>query len=67
MAISRNLGADGFMWVQLTPLPTPQLLTEEITPVGPNILAMLGGVALPAVVIVGIVVVVYIVYVKKFK
>ncbi|NHI88570.1 MAG: hypothetical protein EAX87_03545 [Candidatus Thorarchaeota archaeon] len=67
MAISRNLGVDGFLWVQLTPLPTPQLSVEKITPVGPNVLAMLGGVALPAAVIVGVVVIVYIVYVKKFK
>ena len=64
--ISRT-GAEGHIWVQLEPMETQQLLVEEVTPLGPDILAMLGGVAIPAAVGVGAIVVVYIVYVKKIK
>jgi hypothetical protein len=59
--------SDGFLWIQITPMVTHQLEFLQIAPVGPDLLAILGGVALPAAVGVGIIVVVYIVYVKKFK
>jgi hypothetical protein len=59
--------SDGFLWIRITPMVMHQLEFPEISPVGPDILAILGGVALPAAAVVGIVVVVYVVYVKKFK
>ncbi|MFW9966958.1 MAG: hypothetical protein ACFFEA_07375 [Candidatus Thorarchaeota archaeon] len=60
-------GSDGFLWIQITPMETHQLEFPEISPVGPDILAILGGIALPAALGVGIIIVVYVVYVKKFK
>jgi hypothetical protein len=63
----RDQATDGFIWVKITPMATHQLLIEEITPLGPDILQVLGGVVIPAVIGVGVIVVVYIVYVKKFK
>lgn len=67
LSISRSASVDGFLWVQLTPMETHPLLVEEITPLGPDLLAMLGAIAVPAAIGVGVIVVVYIVYVKKFK
>ncbi|MHA2140367.1 MAG: hypothetical protein ACXADC_13595 [Candidatus Thorarchaeota archaeon] len=65
--LSRNLGADGFLWVEITPLATHQLNFTQISPVAPDFLATLGTIALPAAIGVGVIVVVYVVYVKKFK
>jgi hypothetical protein len=66
-ALSRSLSDDGFLYVKITPMTTHQLDVEQVTPLGPDILAMLGGVAIPAAIGVGVIVVVYIVYVKKVK
>ncbi|MHA2080785.1 MAG: hypothetical protein ACW99H_06545 [Candidatus Thorarchaeota archaeon] len=65
--IARNQAIDGFMWVQITPMDTHQLVIKEVTPLGPDILGFLGGIAIPVVVGVGVIVVVYIVYVKRYK
>ena len=65
--LARNQAIDGFLWVRITPIETHQLLVEPVTPLGPDILAILGGVVLPVAIGVGVIVVVYIVYVKKFK
>jgi hypothetical protein len=65
--ISRDQLVDGFLWVKITPMETHPLLVEEVTPLGPDILALLGGIAIPAAVGVGVIVVVYIVYVKRIK
>jgi hypothetical protein len=67
LQLARALVADGFLFVKITPMTTHQLVVEEITPLGPDILGILGGVALPAAIGVGVIVVVYIVYVKKVK
>ncbi|MHA2003195.1 MAG: hypothetical protein ACW960_03715, partial [Candidatus Thorarchaeota archaeon] len=75
-AISRNTtlqiyaergASDGFLWIRITPMVMHQLEFPEISPVAPDILAMLGGIALPAALGVGVIVVVYVIYVKKFK
>ncbi|MFW9805347.1 MAG: hypothetical protein ACFFFK_01300, partial [Candidatus Thorarchaeota archaeon] len=58
---------DGFVWLEITPMETTPLDIQPVTSPGPNILALLGGVAVPLVVGVGVIVVVYIVYVKRFK
>ncbi|MHA3963303.1 MAG: hypothetical protein AM325_007155 [Candidatus Thorarchaeota archaeon SMTZ1-45] len=65
--ITRTPANDGFLWIQITPMETYPLLVEGITPLGPDLLAMLGGIAIPAAIGVGVIVVVYIVYVKRFK
>ena len=65
--LTRNQAVDGFLYVLITPMETNPLVFEEIAPLGPDILAVLGGVAVPAVIGVGVIVIVYIVYVKKFK
>lgn len=66
MVLNRPLVTDGFLYVRITPLATHELDITPITPPGPDILGMLGGFAIPAVVGVGVIVVV-IVYVKRFK
>lgn len=66
LQLTRN-PAVGFLYVQITPMVTHQLVVEEVTPLGPDILGILGGVVLPVGIGVGVIVVVYIVYVKKFK
>ncbi|MFW9769604.1 MAG: hypothetical protein ACFFEM_12350, partial [Candidatus Thorarchaeota archaeon] len=58
---------DGFIWIEITPMETNQLEIQPITPLGPDILSILGSVAIPAIIGVGVIVVVYIVYVKRFK
>ena len=63
----RNLATDGFLWIQITPMVTHTLELPEISPVAPNILAILGSIALPVGLGVGVIVVVYVIYVKKFK
>ncbi len=65
--IGRDQLADGYLWVKITPMETHPLVVEEITPLGPDILAILGAIAIPAAIGVGVIVVVYIVYVKKYK
>ena len=65
--ITRNQAIDGFLYVQITPMETNRLLVEPVTPLGPDILGILGGVVLPVAIGAGVIVVVYIVYVKKFK
>ncbi|MGY5865439.1 MAG: hypothetical protein RTV41_12610, partial [Candidatus Thorarchaeota archaeon] len=67
LEIDRDQSIDGFLWVEITPMVTHQLDIEPITPLGPDLLAVLGGVAIPAIIGVGVIIVVYIVYVKKFK
>ncbi len=65
--ITRNPSLNGFLLVEITPMETHPLLVEGITPLGPDLLAILGGIAIPAAIGVGVIVVVYIVYVKKYK
>jgi len=65
--IDRNYVDPGYLWVEITPMETHQLDVEQITPAGPDILGFLGAIAVPVAVGAGVIVVVYIVYVKKFK
>ena len=65
--LTRNQAIDGFLYVRITPMETHLLDVEPITPLGPDILGVLGGVAIPAALGVGVIVVIYIVYVKKIK
>jgi hypothetical protein len=65
--VVRDLSIDGFLWIQITPMVTHQLDVKAVTPPAPNILGLLGGVAIPLVVGAGVIVVVYFVYVKRFK
>ncbi|MFX1559413.1 MAG: hypothetical protein ACFFBL_02385 [Promethearchaeota archaeon] len=67
LQISRDQLVDGYLWVKITPMETHPLVVGEVTPLGPDILAILGGLAIPIAVGVGVIVVVYIVYVKRFK
>jgi len=67
LQLTRNQAVEGFLYVKITPMETHQLLVEGATPPGPDILGILGGVAIPAAIVVGAIVVVYIVYVKKVK
>jgi hypothetical protein len=67
LQISRDQLADGYLWVKITPMETHPLVVKQVTPLGPDLVAMLGGVAIPLAVGVGVIVVVYIVYVKRFK
>ncbi|MFX1438631.1 MAG: hypothetical protein ACFFFD_00175 [Promethearchaeota archaeon] len=64
---ARNLATDGFLWIQITPMVTHMLELPQISPVGPDILAILGTIALPVGLGVAVIVVVYVIYVKKFK
>ncbi len=59
--------AEGFIWIEITPMETHPIEILPITPLGPDIMSILGSVAIPAIIGVGVIVVVYIVYVKKFK
>ncbi len=65
--IARDQSIDGFLWVEITPMETNTLDVNQITPLGPDLLGILGGIAIPAIIGVGVIVVVYIVYVKKYK
>jgi hypothetical protein len=58
---------EGFIWIEITPMETHQLEVQQITPLGPDIFSILGSVAVPAVIGVAVIVVVYIVYVKRYK
>jgi hypothetical protein len=60
-------GTEGFIYIEITPMETHQLDIQPVAPLGPDILSVLGGVAIPAIIGVGVIVVVYIVYVKRFK
>ena len=65
--IARDQSIDGFMWIQITPMVTHQLDVKAATPPGPNILGLLGSIGIPLAVGAGVIVVVYFVYVKRFK
>ena len=66
--VSRALIDTGFMWIEATPLKTHTFpAMEPLKAAGPNILAALGGVAVPLSVAAIVIVVVVVVYVKKFK
>jgi hypothetical protein len=65
--LTRDQTVDGFLYVRITPMETNQLVIEEITPLAPDLFGVLGGVVIPAVLGVGVIVIVYIVYVKKIK
>ena len=65
--VNRPLSGSGALWIQLTPLETNQL--SEIGPIrsGSNILAQLGGLAIPLAGGGIVIVVVAVLYFKKFK
>ena len=65
--VNRNL-VDGHFSVEITPLPTINFeYPETLAPVGPDLLGVLGGIAIPLGVGAVVIVVVAVVYVKKFK
>ncbi len=66
--VNRVLSDTGFLWIEATPLETHTL--EGISPLeapGPDILAILGGIAVPLGITAVAIVVIVVVYVKKFK
>jgi hypothetical protein len=67
LRVNRALSAEGFLWIEVTPLPTHVLEMLPAPPVGPDLFALLGSIALPVGVGAVVIVVVAIVYVKKFK
>jgi hypothetical protein len=67
MRVNRALVGEGFLWIQLTPLPTNALALLPAPPAGGDLLALLGSIALPIGIGAVVIVVVAIVYIKKFK
>jgi hypothetical protein len=67
MRVNRALVGEGFLWVQLTPLPTNALEILPAPPAGGDLLALLGSIALPLGIGAVAIVVVAVVYLKKFK
>jgi hypothetical protein len=67
LRVNRALSVEGFLWIEVTPLPTHALELLPAPPVGPDLFAILGSIALPVGVGAAVIVVVAIVYVKKFK
>ncbi|RDE11351.1 MAG: hypothetical protein C4K48_11715 [Candidatus Thorarchaeota archaeon] len=67
LRVNRVLVEEGFLWIQVTPLPTHALELLPHPPVGSDLLAMLGAIALPVGIGVTVIVVLAVVYLKKFK
>ena len=65
--VGRTPADDAFYWIEITPLTTHTIEFPEIMEAGPDLLATLGAIALPAAIGVGVIVVVYVIYVKKYK
>lgn len=65
--LSRSLSQEGFFWIKITPLVTHELELLPEPEVGADLLALLGGIAIPVGIGAVLVVVVVIVYMKKIK
>ena len=66
--IDRGLAFEGHLWIEITPMDTYELVAPPpLTPAAGDILAMLGGIAVPLGIGAVVIVVVVVVYVKKFK
>ena len=65
--VNRNL-AEGHFSVEITPIETYQFeFPEALAPVGPDILGILGGIAVPLGIGVVVIAVVVVVYIKKYR
>ena len=63
-----HLAFEGHLWIEITPMDTYELVAPPpLTPAAGDILAMLGGIAVPLGIGAVVIVVVVVVYVKKFK
>jgi len=67
MYILRDDSAEGFLWIEVTPLPTHALELLPSPAAGGDLLALLASLALPVGIGAVIIVVVAVVYVKKYK
>ncbi len=67
LSVYIGLNGDGWYWIEIEPMATHKLVLPEVAEVGPDLLAMLGAIAIPAAIGVAVIVVVYVVYVKKYK
>jgi hypothetical protein len=68
LQVGRSLIDVGYLWIEITPMETNHLeWLEPLGPAGPDLLGLIGGIAIPVAIGAGVIVVVYIVYVKKFK
>jgi hypothetical protein len=67
LRVNRALAEEGFLWIQVTPLPTHTLETLPAPPVGSDLFALLGSIALPVGIGAVVIVVIAVVYLKKFK
>lgn len=68
MRVNRVLVEEGFLWIEVTPLPTHALeLLPHPPPAGGDLLSMLSAVALPVGIGAAVIVVLVVVYLKKFK
>ena len=67
LLLTRALSDDGFLWIELTPIETHQLSSVGPPPSSGDLFSMLGGIALPAAGAGIVIVVVTVLYFKKFK
>ncbi|RLI56635.1 MAG: hypothetical protein DRP09_05540 [Candidatus Thorarchaeota archaeon] len=67
LLLTRALSDDGFLWIELTPIETHQLSSVGPLPSSGDLFSMLGGIALPAAGAGIVIVVVTVLYFKKFK
>jgi hypothetical protein len=67
LRVNRALVEEGFLWIEVTPLPTHALEQLPAPPLGGDILALLASIALPVGVGAVVIVVVAVIYLKKFK
>jgi len=66
--INRALAEEGHLWIEITPMETYELVAPPpLVGAGGDILAMLGGIAVPLGIGAVVIVVIVVVYVKKFK
>ncbi|MFW9958175.1 MAG: hypothetical protein ACFFCT_08890 [Candidatus Odinarchaeota archaeon] len=67
MRVNRADSAEGFLWIEVIPLPTHALKLLPAPAAGGDLLALLGSIALPVGIGAVVIVVVAVVYLKKFK
>jgi len=65
--VVRDDSAEGFLWIEVTPLPTHALELLPSPAAGGDLIALLASIALPVGIGAVFIVVVAVVYVKKFK
>ena len=68
VTVDRDLSDEGFLWIEATPLETHVFeAPTSLKPGSPDLLATLSGMALPLGITAIVIVVLVVVYVKKFK